>query len=80
MKGQRRSKDDDMASLKKRYPLSLDFEVEVKDFTAVPVPRDEWFEDTSPLCRRLNAPACRVASAGYPARLAANLPGSALAG
>lgn len=37
-----------MAPMKKRYRLSLDFEIEVKEFTDVPVPRGEWSDDTSP--------------------------------
>jgi len=32
--------------MKKRYRLSLEYEVEVKDFSTVPVRRDEWPPDT----------------------------------
>ena len=34
--------------MKKCYRLSLDFEVEIKDFASVPVLRGEWSEDTPP--------------------------------
>ena len=34
--------------MKKSYRLSLDYEIEVKDFNDVPVPRGEWSDDTEP--------------------------------
>ena len=37
-----------MSPLKKHYRLSLDFEIEVMDFTDVSVLRGEWPEDTPP--------------------------------